>query len=216
MRAYLEQAQDRGAMIVFDAAVERVERTRGGYRLHVRGAEPVEARCVVNAAGLASDTVAALAGIDPAATGYKLHWFKGEYFSLSRVLDCPCLVYPLPGPHGLGIHLTIDSQGRQRLGPNSFPVDRLDYDVDASRAGEFYAAAARYLPGLRPGDLSPGTAGIRPKLSVDGSFRDFVIAEESAKGLPGWVNLIGIESPGLTASPAIADMVAELLHWPHL
>ena len=170
-------------------------------------------RCVVNAAGLFADRVAALAGIDAQAAGYRLHWFKGEYFSLARTLPPRRLIYPLPGPHGLGIHLTLDRQGRQRLGPNAFPVDTVDYEVDASHADAFYAAAHRALPDLRRSDLLPGTAGLRPKLSADGSFRDFVIAEESARGLPGWVNLIGIESPGLTASPAIADFVADLLGW---
>jgi L-2-hydroxyglutarate oxidase LhgO len=214
MEATRHAAESNGAMLAFGGALERVEPETGGYALWTKGeSEPVRARVVFNAAGLFADKVAALAGLEPGALGYRVKWFKGEYFSLKRRLPPACLVYPLPGPHGLGIHLTVDARGRQRLGPNAFPVSALDYDVDAAHAQSFYEAASSYLEGLRPEDLAPGTSGIRPKLASDGSFRDFVIAEESARGLPGWVNLVGIESPGLTASPAIADFVADLLGW---
>lgn len=214
MEAYRAQAEDSGAMIALESELARVERETGGYALFLKGeAEPVRARLVVNAAGLFADKVAAMAGLDTAALGWKLHWFKGDYFSLKRALPPRCLVYPVPGKHGLGVHLTLDSQGRQRLGPDAFPVSSLDYEVDAGKAAAFLEAARRFLPDLKPEDLAPGTSGIRPKLSADGSFRDFVIEEGTARGLPGWVNLIGIESPGLTASPAIADEVARLLGW---
>lgn len=215
MGFYLGRAQDRGAIFLWKSELSRVERAPDGYRLWAGGMdEPIASPRVVNAAGLHADRVAALAGLDIDAAGYRLHWFKGEYFSLRRKLAVSPLVYPLPGPQGLGIHLTIDRQERHRLGPNAFPVGRLDYEVDASHREDFWRAASRYLPGLKLADLSPGTSGIRPKLSADGSFRDFIIAEESGRGLPGWVNLIGIESPGLTASPAIAEFVADLLEWP--
>ncbi|MBI5240200.1 MAG: NAD(P)/FAD-dependent oxidoreductase [Elusimicrobia bacterium] len=215
MRFFLLSAQDAGAIFLWNSELESAARQTGLHHLRVKGmADPIPARCVVNAAGLHSDAVAALAGVDPDAAGCRLHWFKGEYFSLKRALPIKPLVYPVPTQHGLGIHLTVDRLGRHRLGPNAFPVQALDYDVDASHRQAFFAAAARYLPELRLEDLAPGTAGIRPKLSKDGSFRDFVIAERSGLGLPGWVDLVGIESPGLTASPAIADAVADLLEWP--
>jgi len=215
MRHFLAKAQDSGAIFLWNSELAAVERKAGHYLLRVNGmADPILARCVVNAAGLASDRVAALAGVDTAAAGYRLHWFKGEYFNLRRALPIQPLVYPVPATHSLGIHLTIDRQGRHRLGPNAFAVNSLNYDVDLGLRQAFHEAASRYLPELKLEDLIPGTAGIRPKLSSDGSFRDFVIAEESARGLPGWVNLIGIESPGLTASPAIADYAANLLEWP--
>src|SRR6185295_15598708 len=98
--------------------------------------------------------------------GYRLHYFKGEYFSLRRPLDVKPLVYPVPAKQGLGIHLTVDRQGRHRLGPNAFAADKLDYDVDASHADAFFAAASRYLPGLKREDLAAGTSGIRPKLAA--------------------------------------------------
>jgi L-2-hydroxyglutarate oxidase LhgO len=215
MRHFLLKAQDAGAIFLWNSELQAVERKDGLYMLRVKGlADPIPARCVVNAAGLASDQVAALTGQDPDETGCRVHWFKGEYFSLRRSLPIRPLVYPVPAQHGLGIHLTVDRQGRHRLGPNAFPVQTLDYEVDATHRQVFYEAAARYLPDLRPEDLSPGTAGVRPKLSADGSFRDFVIAERSGLGLPLWADLIGIESPGLTSSPVIADSVANLLEWP--
>ena len=215
MRRSLDLAQDRGAIFLYGHGLKRVEPRPGGYRLWTDGEdEPIEARCVVNSAGLSSDRVAEMAGIDIGAAGYRLHWLKGEYFSLRRALAITTLVYPLPTELALGIHLTVDRQGRHRLGPNALPVQSLDYDVDLSHRELFWREASRYLPGLRVEDLSAGTAGIRPKLSAGGEFRDFVIAEESGRGLPGWVNLIGIDSPGLTASPAIAELVANLLKWP--
>jgi len=214
MRHFLLRAQDAGTIFLWSSELTRVERRDGLYHLGVKGmADPIPARCVINASGLASDRVAALAGVDD--PGYRLHWVKGEYFSLRQPLSIKPLVYPVPVSHqGLGIHLTIDRQGRHRLGPNAVAVDALDYDVDAGHRASFHEAASRYLPDLRLDDLLPGTAGIRPKLSSDGSFRDFIITEESGRGLPGWVNLIGIDSPGLTASPAIAEFVANLLEWP--
>ncbi|MFA6003885.1 MAG: NAD(P)/FAD-dependent oxidoreductase [Elusimicrobiota bacterium] len=215
MRYFLLRAQDAGAIFLWNSELSSVERVPDGYKLHLQGlADPIPARCVINAAGLHADRVAALAGIDVAAAGYKLHWSKGEYFSLRTALPIKPLVYPMPDGHGLGIHLTIDRQGRHRLGPNALPADALDYGVDPAHRDAFFTAASQYLPALKREDLVPGTAGIRPRLSSDGSFRDFIIAEESARGLPRWVNLLGIDSPGLTASPAIADHVADLLEFP--
>lgn len=174
----------------------------------------VEAAAVVNAAGLWADRVAALAGVDVEAAGYRIHPCKGDYFALAPAapLRFSHLVYPIHGRAGLGVHITLDLAGRVLLGPDASYVARPDYAVNADKAAHFAEAAGRYLPGLRAEWLSPDQAGVRPKLAGPGeSFRDFVVAEESARGLPGLVNLIGIESPGLTAAPAIAEQVAELL-----
>ncbi|MBI4677320.1 MAG: NAD(P)/FAD-dependent oxidoreductase [Elusimicrobia bacterium] len=214
MRFFLRKAEEQGAIFLWNAEVHAAERIPAGYRLRIKGmADPVETLAVVNAAGLGCEEVAAMAGIDTDRAGYGLRFFKGEYFRLRKELDVRHLVYPLPDQHGLGIHLTLDKNGGCRLGPNSFPARAIDYDVDVSHKDEFLHAVSRYLPGIAAADLLPDTAGIRPKLSADGSFRDFVIAEESARGLPGWVDLVGIDSPGLTASPAIARKVADLLHY---
>ncbi|MBI5209124.1 MAG: NAD(P)/FAD-dependent oxidoreductase [Elusimicrobia bacterium] len=214
MRLLLRQAADQGAIFLWNAPVTAAERAAGGYLLLVRGmADPVETSAVVNCAGLAADTVARMPGLDADAAGYAIRRFKGEYFRLRKSLDIRRLIYPLPDTHGLGIHLTLDRKGGIRLGPNSFPVQTLDYDVDAAHKTEFLGAVSKYLPCVSASEIFPDTSGIRPKLSSDGSFRDFVIAEESARGLPGWVNCVGIESPGLTACLAIAGKVADLLEY---
>jgi L-2-hydroxyglutarate oxidase LhgO len=178
--------------------------------------ETVVAPIVVNAAGLHADDVAALPGLDVDDAGYRQVYVKGNYFRLQRRGLVHHLVYPVPPPAltGLGLHVTVNVGGELRIGPDVEPLDgrTLDYDVDETRRDSFFRAASRYLVGLHPDDLHADQAGIRPKLipcsASPGLPRDFVIADESSRGLPGWVNLIGIESPGLTASLAIARLVA--------
>jgi L-2-hydroxyglutarate oxidase LhgO len=220
MASLLAEARDRGADVVFRHAIHAVEPVAGGYSVAVLDANgdyaTVDARAVVNAAGLASDEVAALAGIDVAAAGYRLTYVKGSYFRIHGPPLARRLVYPIPAPGlaGLGIHVTVDLSGGVRLGPDVevLATRTQDYSVDEARAPAFFAAASRYLRGLRLDSLAPDQAGIRPKLSAPlGQAPDFVIAEESARGLPGWVNLVGIESPGLTCCLEIAEEVAALV-----
>ncbi|MDQ3037227.1 MAG: FAD-dependent oxidoreductase, partial [Myxococcota bacterium] len=201
-------------------AIVRAEPIAGGYLLCARDAVGMEtelrARAVIDAAGLASDEIAAAIGIDVDAAGYRQRWVKGSYFRVRGAGRVRSLIYPVPPPGlaGLGVHLTLELDGSVRLGPDVEVLDerRADYDVPESARERFFTAAARYLRGLTPEDLTPDQAGIRPKLiSTDGAPRDFVIAEESARGLPGWTSLIGIESPGLTCALEIADMVAAML-----
>lgn len=204
---------DAGVIFLFNSPLSSVEKRDGGYALTFgAAAEKVLARKVINAAGLYCDRVAALAGIDPDKAGYRLHWCKGSYFRVRKEISLAHLIYPMPAKHGLGVHITIDRAGRIRLGPDTEFVDRIDYAVDAGKAKAFHAAVSRYFEGISLEDVVPDTSGIRPKLTgPEGGFRDFVVAEEGSKGLPGWVNLIGIESPGLTASLAIAERVEELI-----
>jgi L-2-hydroxyglutarate oxidase LhgO len=160
--------------------------------------------------------VAALAGIDVDAAGYRLHYCKGSYFSAATRLwkMVSHLVYPVPSRESLGLHVVLDTGGRLRFGPDAeyLPDRRTHYRVAQEKRAEFAAAARRILPAVRDEDLEPDISGIRPKLQGKGeAFRDFVIAEESERGLPGFYNLIGIESPGLTAAPAIAEHVAALV-----
>lgn len=212
MDHYHAAAEAAGAMFLFGAPLAAAERKSGAWELRLASGEGVRARWVVNAAGLSGDTVAALTGLDVDAAGYRLHWCKGDYFRMKRPPSLPHLVYPLPVSHGLGIHLTMEREGGVRLGPDAAFVDSLDYAVDPAKAAAFAAAVSRYWPGVTADDLLPDQAGIRPKLSgPEEAWRDFVVQEESARGLPGWVNLIGIESPGLTAAPAIAELTASFL-----
>jgi L-2-hydroxyglutarate oxidase LhgO len=216
--SFAAEGEAHGMQLALRNELLAIERTAGGYRAEARGPSgersTIHAATVVNAAGLAADRVAALAGIDVDAAGYRLHPCKGDYFSLApgAPLRFAGLVYPLHGQAGLGVHVTLDLGGRVRFGPDTEYVPEPRYDVDAGKAGAFAEAARHYLPELRAEWLAPDYAGVRPKLAGPGvAFRDFVIAEESARGLPGFVDLVGIESPGLTAAPAIAERVAALL-----
>jgi L-2-hydroxyglutarate oxidase LhgO len=170
---------------------------------------------VINAAGLGADAVALMAGVDTGALGIRQHMCKGEYFAVSVAPGAGVrgLVYPSPDADrvGLGIHSVVDLGGGIRLGPNAFYVDRVDYTVDGSHAAAFHAAVTEFLPFLRLTDLAPAMAGIRPKLAGPGeAARDFFIGHMDRAGAPGLIHLAGIESPGLTASPAIARLVAAL------
>jgi L-2-hydroxyglutarate oxidase LhgO len=212
------EAEAHGASLVLHTEVQGIERRSAGYAVATRDATGLRAQvtcgAVVNAAGLASDAVAACAGIDVEARGYRLHPCKGDYFSLApgAPLRVSRLLYPLPAGAGLGVHVTLDLGGRARFGPDAEYVERVRYDVDPAKAARFADAARRYLPDLRAEWLAPDYAGVRPKLAGPGvAFRDFVVQEESSAGLPGFVNLIGIESPGLTAALAIGERVAGLL-----
>jgi len=216
--SYAAEGEAHGMQLALKTELETLEPVSGGWRAAARGADgeraEISAAVVVNAAGLASDRVAARAGIDVDAAGYRLHPCKGDYFSLApgAPLRFQGLVYPLHGQAGLGVHVTLDLGGRVRFGPDTEYVDAPRFDIDPAKAARFAEAAGRYLPELRAEWLAPDYAGVRPKLAGPGvAFRDFVIAEESARGLPGLVSLVGIESPGLTAAPAIAERVAALL-----
>ena len=214
MLAYQGDAEAHGAMVAFLSPVLGGEVRNDGIDLRVGGAEPttLRARLVVNAAGLGAQAVAgSIAGI-PAARVPPLHYAKGNYFSLAGRSPFSRLVYPVPEPGGLGVHISIDLAGQARFGPDVEWIEDIAYDVDPRRADGFYAEVRRYWPGLRDGALQPAYAGIRPKLGPAGTpAADFVVEGPEDHGVPGLVNLFGIESPGLTASPAIAACVAAKL-----
>jgi L-2-hydroxyglutarate oxidase LhgO len=169
---------------------------------------------VINCAGLGAGTIAETAGIDIDREGYRIYPCKGEYFSVSdrHRNKLKHLVYPAPTNISLGIHTVLDMSGGLKLGPNAFYVDEIDYQVDLSHKQEFYESVKVYLPFLKPDDLSPDMSGCRAKVQApDEGFRDFIIREESNKGLPGLINLLGFESPGLTSAPAITEYVEEIV-----
>ena len=139
------------------------------------------------------------------------YFAKGNYYVLQTRAPFRRLVYPVPEPGGLGVHLTLDLAGQARFGPDVEWVERLDYTVDPARAGRFYDAIRRYWPALPDGSLQPGYAGIRPKLhGPDGPATDFLIQGPDVHGVQGLVSLYGIESPGLTSALAIAEHVADM------
>jgi L-2-hydroxyglutarate oxidase LhgO len=200
-----------GVIVLLNSPVTAIKHDGDYYMVRLRD-ETLKTGCLINCAGLYSDRIAALAGLNIQKCGYQLHYCKGEYYRLSSRYSLQHLIYPVPGELGLGIHVTRDLAGGQRLGPNTYYVDTIDYSMDETWREQFFAAASRYLPSLRPVDLSPDYAGIRPKLQTEQSrFRDFVIREESDQGLKGFINLIGIESPGLTSCLAIGEYVGDLV-----
>jgi L-2-hydroxyglutarate oxidase LhgO len=155
-----------------------------------------------------------LAGIDIKSNNYKIHFCKGSYFSYSKRIQVPLLIYPAPHKEltGLGVHATLDLGGRLRFGPDTEYVETIDYKVDEKKRDAFFDSAVDLFPGLEKEAFIPDMSGIRPKLSgPDEKIRDFIIVDEKDNGLPGFINLIGIESPGLTASPAIAKMVSAMV-----
>lgn len=214
MKYFEQKALSNNVTIAYNCEVTGIQKNKETFRLDILDADgecfSLESSSIINAAGLCSDRVASMAGIDIERAGYKLHFCKGEYFSVSNAHSKKLghLIYPAPTPISLGIHTVLMLDGTMKLGPNAFYVDTINYDVDSSHQEEFFTSAKVYLPFLEFDDLSSDMSGIRPKLQADGEdFRDFVIREESHAGLCGLVNLIGIESPGLTAAPAIADYV---------
>ncbi len=203
-----------GGMVVLGAEVAGGACTADGIMLRVGGAEPMElqARTVVNCAGLHAPALAArLDGLAPQHVPQA--WFaKGHYFRLSGRAPFAHLVYPVPEQGGLGIHLTLDMGGQAKFGPDVSWTETADYSFDESRLGRFVEAIRTYYPALDAERLHADYTGIRPKIAGPGMpDADFRIDDAGVHGLPGLVNLFGIESPGLTASLAIADEVAARL-----
>lgn len=213
MQAYLGDATDHGAALALSSPVVggRIEKDR--FVLDIGGAAPTRISCtiLINAAGLDAQNIAKSLDGFPHDKIPSCHFAKGNYFSLSGRSPFSRLIYPVPEPGGLGVHLTLDMGGQARFGPDVEWVDQPIYDVDPQRSAAFYPAIRRYWPDLPDGALQPGYAGIRPKLVPKGTpDADFVIQTPQDHGVDGLINLFGIESPGLTSSLAIAQRVSKI------
>jgi L-2-hydroxyglutarate oxidase LhgO len=217
MLAYQGDAEAQGAMVALRAPLLSGRVGENGFLLEIGGAEPMSLDCrlLINSAGVHAPSLARrIAGI-PAASIPRDYFCRGVYFTLSGRSPFRHLIYPVPEPGGLGVHLTLDLAGQARFGPDVEWIDGIDYTVDPRRGDRFYAAIRTYWPGLRDGALQPGYAGIRPKISGPTEpAADFLVQGPADHGVPGLVNLYGIESPGLTSSLAIADHVVKLLDTP--
>ncbi len=213
MLALLGEAESGGALLVCHSAVTRLELQSDGFLIAVNGASAsLHARTLVNSAGLSAPQVARLMEAFPAERIPTAYLVKGSYFTLAGRTPFGRLIYPLPVPGGLGVHLTLDLAGRARFGPDVEWVGELDYTVDAGRAASFYGPIRAWWPALPDGALEPAYAGIRPRITGPGEpAADFRIDGEATHGVRGLVQLFGIESPGLTSSLAIAEHVAALL-----
>jgi L-2-hydroxyglutarate oxidase LhgO len=204
-----------GGSVVYRTTLESAAVSPAGpvhLRCRTDGEEvEISAALLVNAAGLAAvDLLRTLRGY-PGALLRKAWYAKGNYFTLAGAKPFRHLVYPMPDEAGLGIHATLDLDGAVRFGPNVEWVEGLDYSVDPRHAAEFYQSIRSYWPGLPDGALQPGYAGIRPKLVGPGAkAADFVIEGPAVHGCAGLVNLLGIESPGLTSCLAIGEHVVAL------
>jgi L-2-hydroxyglutarate oxidase LhgO len=215
MLALLGEIEDAGGALALWSPLGGAECTDDGFVLEVDGRDGVTAlgcRVLVNAAGLAATEVAGrIAGLD-ARHVPRMHLSRGCYFALQGRAPFRRLVYPVPKSASLGTHLTLDLGGQAKFGPDQEWIDRIDYTVDPARAEGFYAEIRRYWPGLPDGSLAPAYAGIRPKLQAPGEPpADFRVDGPSVHGVPGLVNLFGIESPGLTSALALADHAVEAL-----
>jgi L-2-hydroxyglutarate oxidase LhgO len=214
MNALRRDAVRAGAKVLLSSPVLSGEVRDDGVAIVVGGVDPIEVRCraVVNAAGLfAQDVAHRFAGLSKSTIPARF-FAKGHYFTLPGRSPFSHLVYPVPVPGGLGIHVTLDLAGQARFGPDVSWVSGVDYVFDADRGASFYPAIRSYFPALAEGALVPGYTGIRPKLAPAGSpAQDFVIQGPREHGVPGLVNLYGIESPGLTAALALADEVRRQL-----
>lgn len=211
MLSLIGKAESLGAMIAYGSVVKKVESVNGGFALNIVGDEEVNitAKNVINAAGhgainIAQQTVGLNQSLVPQAS-----YAKGNYFRLKGRTPVSRLIYPIPEPGGLGVHITIDLAGQCRFGPDVQWQDSLEYEVDPARADSFCEAIRRYWPALEDDALVPDYAGVRPKITFHGAaYTDFMIQTSAEHGMHGLVNLFGFESPGLTSCLAIAELVA--------
>jgi L-2-hydroxyglutarate oxidase LhgO len=214
MLALQGDMEDAGGVLALNTPVERLVRTAAGWEVRFGGNEAgsLMVDAVVNAAGHGAHKLARATDGYPAERVPRLVLAKGNYFSYSGRPVFSRLIYPVPVPGGLGVHVTLDLAGRMRFGPDVQWVNGYDYNVDPARAASFYPAIRTYWPGLPDGTLVPDYSGIRPKLTGPGEpAADFMIDAPADHGVPRLVNLFGIESPGLTASLSIAEEVVAKL-----
>jgi L-2-hydroxyglutarate oxidase LhgO len=215
MLALSGDVQAAGGMLALATPLNHAAATGSGFVVETGGAEPMRLTCdiLVNSAGLGAPDLARRIKGYPVTRAPRAYLCKGNYFILSGVKPpFRHLVYPIPEQAGLGIHATLDLAGQVRFGPDVEWTEALDYTPDAARATAFASAIRSYWPGLPDGALVPAYAGIRPKITAPGEpAADFVIEGPADHGVPGLVNLFGIESPGLTSSLSIADAVCDMV-----
>ena len=214
MNHFYAQIRKNNGVLATETEVMSITKLKDGFEVagtSVGEKFQVNSEVVINCAGLYSDKIATMVGLDVDKLGYRIHICKGDYFRVSGKPLVKMLVYPVPKGAGLGIHLTPDLSGSIRLGPNAYYVERIDYNVE-SEEKEFREDVATFVPQVCQHEIHPDSSGIRPKLQgPNDPFKDFIIRHEEDRRLFGFVNLVGIESPGLTAAPAIAEFVSEII-----
>ena len=214
MLALRGDLEDHGGAIAFNTPIERLERSRGGWQARFGGSDPqsIAVDAVVNCAGLGAQRLARATAGYPCERIPRLVLAKGNYFNYSGRPAFSRLIYPVPVPGGLGVHVTLDLAGRMRFGPDVEWIESENYDVASERAQSVYASSRKYWPALPDNSLAPDYAGIRPKLSGPGEPAvDFMVEGPAQHGLAGLVSLFGIESPGLTCALPLAAQVTRYL-----
>jgi len=217
MRSFLRQAETNGSLIAYRSKVTGIQYDGATYTVEVNHGEyRFKSKVLVNCAGLYSDRIAALVGIDIDKQGYRIHYNKGTFFSCSSAPKLRHLVWPVntkkKGHRKREVHTEIDLAGNVKFGPHWEYVKEINYSVDESKKRLFYESISRYLPSINFDSIIPAMSGIRPQLQgPNDQYRDFVIKDESDLGYPGLINLVGIECPGLTTSIPIAHYVATLV-----
>ena len=211
MLALRGDLEDRGGVVAFNTRIDRIVRAPGGWEAHF-GTESILFDAVVNFAGLGAQRLARATQGYPPERVPRLVLAKGNYFGYCGRPAFSRLIYPAPVPGGLGVHVTLDLAGRMRFGPDVEWIENESYDVEPSRAKDFYARIRDYWPKLPDNSLAPDYAGIRPKLTGAGEpAADFMIEGPRQHGLSRLVHLFGIESPGLTCALSLAADVAGYL-----
>ena len=218
MHVLYHKAKGNGTSFAFSTQAIAIDKQGNRYLVTVKESSgdifTFKSTLVINAAGLYADKVARMPGIDVEACGYNIYYCKGQYFRMkqSKKFSIAHLVYPPATSTSLGIHITLDLSNGLRLGPDAKYIPRIDYSLSEGDKRHFYESVKKFLPALQLDDLSPDTAGVRPKLQNEGEgFRDFVIVDEAKRGFPGFINCIGMESPGLTSCLEIAQNLKRIL-----
>jgi len=194
-------------LIVYNTLVNDIIYNKSYFNIKTNTQDNIETKILINATGLWSDKISSMLGIDE----YKIHFCKGEYYKTNRYKNINCLIYPLPSEVSLGIHAAIQLNGDVFFGPNAYYVDEINYHIDDSNKNNFLSNINKYID-IESNDIWPDFCGIRPKLQAKGmQFEDFYIKNESNQGIKNFINLLGIDSPGLTSSLAIAEYVESLI-----
>ncbi|MCE5305230.1 MAG: NAD(P)/FAD-dependent oxidoreductase [Chloroherpetonaceae bacterium] len=223
MQSFENYAVNHSVDIIYNHTLKNIEAIGCGYNLSIQSMDgdifQISTNILINSAGLDSDKIAEMMGINIDENNYRLHYCRGHYFKIApnKMYLAKHLIYPAPAKNwiGLGIHITPDISGMLKLGPDTMylPENIQDYSIPEDLKEKFYLSVKRFLPTLELDDLTPDQAGIRPKLQgPNDGFRDFVIKNEADLGFPNFINLIGIDSPGLTSCIAIAKYVSGIIN----
>ena len=194
-------------IIAYNTSVDSIDYNKSNFNIKTNNQDNIETKILINAAGLWSDKISTMLGIDE----LKIHYCKGEYYKTNRYKDISCLIYPLPTEVSLGIHTAIQLNGDVFFGPNAYYVDEINYHINDSKKNDFLENIKKYID-IESNDIWPDFCGIRPKLQARGMpFEDFYIKNEFNHGIQNFINLLGIDSPGLTSSLAIAEYVESII-----